>query len=67
MGPDAKDAIPALIEALKDNDVQVRRTVARALGKIGPAAKSAVPALQKVTNDADRQVRDAATLALKRI
>jgi HEAT repeat protein len=43
MGPDAKEAIPALIDKLNDPDVRV--DAADALGRIGPAARQAVPAL----------------------
>jgi len=42
MGPDARPAIPDLIETLKDDEFLVRLNAAGALGKIGPAA---VPAL----------------------
>ena len=45
IGPEAKEAIPALIAALKDDDPWVRRTAAEALGGIGPAAKEAIPAV----------------------
>lgn len=43
IGPDAKDAVPALIEALSDNDVSL--IAVWALGQIGAAAKSAAPAI----------------------
>ena len=39
IGPAAKDAVPALMEALKDKHSGVtRRAAASALGRIGPAA-----------------------------
>ena len=38
IGPKAKVAVPALIAALKDNDKDVRKNAALALGIIGPAA-----------------------------
>ena len=47
MGPDAKDAVPALINALSDPDRGVRQASVKALGRIGPAAKAAVPALSR--------------------
>ena len=40
---EAKAAVPALAEMLKDRDWKVRRTAIEALGKIGPEAKAAVP------------------------
>ena len=49
IGPDAKPAVPALIEALKVNGI--RKTAAVALGVIGPEAKPAVPALIKGFQD----------------
>src|SRR5262245_41372105 len=45
MGVDAKVAVPALIEALKDKEL--RYSAAIALGDIGPDAKAAVPALME--------------------
>ena len=44
-GPEASEAVPDLIAALKDEDVRVRWFAAEALGLIGPDAKAAVPAL----------------------
>src|SRR5262245_16393192 len=43
IGPDAKAAVPLLIEALKDENLHYEAVVA--LGDIGPEAKAAVPAL----------------------
>jgi HEAT repeat protein len=48
MGPSAKAAVPALIEALDDPDPAVRFPVTVALGEIGPGAEAAVPRLQKM-------------------
>lgn len=45
IGPAAKDAVPALIEALNDDDVSL--VAVWALGEIGPAAKSAAPAIMQ--------------------
>ena len=46
MGPDAKSAVPGLIQLLDtDPSDQVRGQVAQALGRIGPAAIVAVPSL----------------------
>jgi HEAT repeat protein len=42
---EVKAAVPVLIRALKDQEAEVRRRAANALGKIGEEAKAAVPAL----------------------
>ena len=47
MGAAAVPAVPALIEALEDEESLVRTVTAEALGKIGPGAVEAVPALAK--------------------
>jgi len=44
------------IEALKDEDKDVRSGAAEALGEIGPAAKPAVPALIEALGDEDSRV-----------
>jgi HEAT repeat protein len=44
-GAAAKEAVPALIEALKDKERPPRIWATIALGAIGPEAKAAVPAL----------------------
>jgi len=62
IGPEAKTAVPALTELLKDTDS--RRTAAEALGRIGPEAKAAVPALTELLKDTDAAVQLHAALAL---
>ena len=59
--------MPALIEALKDEDGRVRSNAARAQGYIGPEAKVAVPALIQALKDEDKYVRDDAAWALGKI
>jgi HEAT repeat protein len=54
IGPAARDAAPALIEAFRSaeqRDFAFRRTAARALGKIGSEAKAAVPDLVEALQD----------------
>ena len=64
---DAAQVVPALIEALKDKEGDVRRSAAIGLGTFGEQAKGAVPALQAALNDPDARVREAAAKALTRI
>jgi HEAT repeat protein len=45
LGPKAKDALPALIKALDDQDKQVWSNSVAAIAAIGPDAKEAIPAL----------------------
>ena len=68
MGEVAKDAVPALIEALNDSHEQVRRKSASALGYIGAKARIAVPALIRALSvDESASVRSATARALGQI
>ena len=51
IGPNAADALPALIAALDDFDEDVRGYAARALGRIGPMAITALPRLTALRDD----------------
>ena len=51
IGREAKPAVPALHDLLKDKIVAVRLDAAEALGKIGPEAKTAIPALTELLKD----------------
>ena len=68
LDPAAKDAVPVLIEALKQKDEvnvgTVLPIVAKALGRLGMAA---VPALIEVLKEKDTHVQAAAAMALKQI
>jgi HEAT repeat protein len=64
---DAVQIVPAMIEALKDKEVDVRWSAAIGLGYFGDSAKEAIPALQAVLTDRDARVREAAGVALSRI
>jgi HEAT repeat protein len=64
---EAPVVVPALAEALKDENAFVRRDAAVALGKIGPQAQPAVPALLAARKEKERSVRKAADEALKMI
>src|SRR5439155_16185183 len=58
------DAVPTLIESLKDNDGDVRGLAALTLGVIGPSAKAAVPALTQALRHADPVLRAEVAFAL---
>jgi HEAT repeat protein len=64
---DAAKVVPALNEALKDRDGDVRRSAALGLGSFGDQARDAIPALQEAQRDRDARVREAARIALSRI
>jgi HEAT repeat protein len=64
---DAERVVPALAEALKDEDGDVRWSAVIGLGGMGESATAAIPALQAAQNDRDARVREAAGVALSRI
>lgn len=57
-------AVPALIEALRQGDAEVKLAAISALVTIGPDATSAVPALKQLTDHADNRVRTATSQAI---
>ena len=60
-------AVPALIEALADEEPWVRAQAAHALGTIGSPARDAVPALTQALKDPQANVRSKAAFALGEI
>jgi HEAT repeat protein len=66
-GKRSQDLLPALVRALSDADVQVRRASAGTLGDLGIEAEAALPALRASTNDPEESVRYAATDAVEAI
>ena len=65
---DAAKVVPALIDALKDKDADVRRSAAIGLGSFGEQARDAVAALEAAQkNDRDARVRESAGIAVSRI
>jgi HEAT repeat protein len=64
---DPAKTVPALIEALKAKESDVRWSAAIGLGYFGEQAKDAIPALQEAQRDRDARVREAAGVALSRI
>ena len=68
LGPQAKSAVPALIEVLQhDPNADVRLTAGGTLGAIGPGAKAAIPSLTKALKDPDPHISRTAAWALGRI
>jgi HEAT repeat protein/WD40 repeat protein len=67
IGPQAKAAVPALIELLREGGPDLKPLAAEALGCIGPEAKLAVPLLIEALKDEIQPIRFSATFALKRI
>jgi HEAT repeat protein len=67
LGPEAKEAVPALTELLRDAEPALRRATATALGSMGPEAKAAVPALSEALTKADRLSRLPLALSLWRV
>jgi vesicle coat complex subunit len=64
---DVAKVVPALIEALKDKEGDVRRSAAVGLGSLGEEAQAAIPALEAAKHDRDARVRKAAEVALSKI
>jgi HEAT repeat protein len=62
-----KLAIPALMEALKNPEEEIRWNAIRILAHFGPEAHEAVPALRDLMQDSDHAIRYRALLALSRI
>jgi hypothetical protein len=60
-------AVPALIEALRSPDPNMRQQSADTLARIGPAASNAVPALTALLDDPDPRVKKSAVRALGQI
>jgi HEAT repeat protein len=64
MGPAAKEAVPTLLDLLRDPSVRNRRLAAWTLGYIGAGAVEAIPALLVAVRDEDEVVRKMARGAL---
>ncbi len=65
--PAAKETVPTLIQALKDQRKSVRSNAAWASGKIGPEAKVALPRLIEILDGDNTALRGNAAAALARI
>lgn len=62
-----KRTLPALVEALRDREPEVRVQVAHTLARVGQGARPALPALTRALKDKEASVREAAAQALWRI
>jgi HEAT repeat protein len=67
IGEPAKDAVPALIRALKGKHVGVQGSAVSALGRIGPAAHAVVPELVKALSHGENYFRPGVISVLGRI
>jgi HEAT repeat protein len=67
MGLEAKGAVPALLELLKDGSAQNRKLAAWTLGYLGWGAAEAIPALRVALQDTHEGVRKIAREALDKI
>jgi HEAT repeat protein len=67
IGPAARQAIPTLLHAARDEDLRVRASAAQALGSMGSAATEAVPTLEDLLNDPSLPVRMYTVRALSQI
>jgi HEAT repeat protein len=67
IGSAAKDAVPTLVNALKDEDISVRVHAAEALAVIGLTAPEIFPVLIEGMKDTNREVRWTALVALRQI
>lgn len=64
LGAGARSALPALIRATRDENLEVRYWAVDAIRRIGPGASEAAPALTIVMADDDRSVQEMARRAL---
>lgn len=67
LGPAARQALPVLLRATRDENEEVRLWAVTAIRRIGPSAGVASPALLNVLSDDVRRVREAARDALEAI
>lgn len=69
LGPNANEAVPALIRALEDPKRQVRYHLSalQTVRAIGPAAADVAGAVGSLVEHNNRQIRDAAALTLKKM
>jgi HEAT repeat protein len=67
LGPEAREAVPAVIELLQSETVSDRKMAAWTLGYIGREVAEALLALRQALHDVDLGVRARAAEALQKI
>ncbi|MBI5743881.1 MAG: HEAT repeat domain-containing protein [Elusimicrobia bacterium] len=67
IGPEAKEALPALVRALKDDNPDVRRKSIETIGNIGNTAQAAIPELTKLLSDTLPANRESAQEVLNKL
>ena len=67
MGPEAREAVPTLLQLLHEESAQDRKLAAWTLGYIGQGAVEAIPALRVALRDSNEGVRQMAREALEKI
>jgi HEAT repeat protein len=67
MGTQARDGLPALLQALQDREPLVRDAVVEAIGCVGPDSSDAVLALMHALTDTNSFVQATAARALKKV
>lgn len=67
LGPEDREAVPALAQALQDPDPNVRWVAADCLGRLGASAKEATDSLSRAQTDKEPRVQRAAIKALSQI
>jgi HEAT repeat protein len=66
MGAQARESLPALIQALQDREPLVRDAAAEAIGLVDPQSPDAVSALKQALADSNSFVQATAARALKK-
>lgn len=67
LGPNARPALPCVVEMLKDDDCFFRTKAAEIISRMGPLAQDAIPALIEALADMSDNVRRWAVFALGEI